>query len=1137
MLLNANGKTLPCLSTKTLLIMKFTVVFLLAAFLQAKAVTYAQNVSLNVRNASLSQVLGEIKKQSGYNFFYNDAMVKTGILVTIDIKSVPVEDALKLALRNQPLTFSIVNKTVVLKDKMLQPDFTAVLPPPEEFHGRVADSLGSPLIGATVRVKGTKELVITDGNGFFILKKVDDEQILIISFTGYTTKEVPVKQPGRNERNYSFTLQRSTNPLDEVQVIAYGTNTKRFNIGSVSTVSAADIKTSGATNITNALNGRVPGMEVTLNSGVPGARHLLQVRGQNTLSPSAASIAYDQPLIIVDGVPFPSQNADISMLLTNFNSGTGGFSALNGLNPSDIESISVLKDADATSIYGSQGANGVVVITTKKGKPGRNKVNVNVVTGPSKLSRGLDMMNTQQYLNMRHQAIINDSISAFPSDPSYFQDLQVYDTTKYTDFTKKYFGGTANSTDAHLSISGGSTYNTFMVSAGYTRQTYNFPGDFKDQRYSLHSSLSTRSFNNKFKADFGSDFSYGSNNAPGSTSVGKAMMTVPDHPDMMDAKGNLVWNYKGVDVSNNQLLAFLKQPFNVQNFLFNNYLRLSYQIIPGLNVTANAGYSMNMSKQYSANPVSSFKPGSTTASAGFARSDYQTINLEPQIDYTKNFGDGVLSILVGGTYKKVNNTSSEQFGTGYTDDALLQTISAATSISAEDAATLYKYVGGFGRINYQWKEKYIVNLTGRRDGSSNFGPGRRFGSFGSAGLGWIISEEHFFDGFKPVLSFAKISGNYGTNGSDGNAPYNYQPYWRVQSIGSTPNFDNTRPYIANNLLNPNYSWASKHSINLGLDLGFMDDRILMNLTYYRNRTSNQLTSYTLPTQTGFSSVIQNMNATLQDKGLELTISTRNITGKDFNWTTQFNISGNRNKLIAFPGLEKSPYNATYAIGKSTSLIYGFKTVGVNDTTGVFQYYNSKGGTTYLPSYSNINSGGDMQAIANAQTDFFGGLNNSFTYRNWGLSLFFKFSKAMARNYLAGLQYASPLPGGQINLPAFMENMFWKQPGDNAPLQRLTTGYYGAARNGQLAQRAGNYFTNSDAVYSDNTYLRLKSVYLTYSLSASSLKKIGIQGCTFNITAQNLFTITNYKFGDPEMPGTLYTVPLQRIITGGFSLDF
>ncbi|WP_343669679.1 SusC/RagA family TonB-linked outer membrane protein [Chitinophaga sp.] len=1118
--------------------MKFTVLLVLVACLQVRAATYAQNVSLNVRNAPLSQVLAEIKKQSGYNFFYNDAMVRTGIPVTIDVKSMPIEDVLKQALLNQPLTFSIVDRTVVLKDKMAQPDFTSLPAPPEDLHGRVADSLGNMLIGATVRVKGTKEVVITDGNGNFVLKNVDDKQVLIVSFTGYVTKEVPVKE-GSN-RVYLIKLSRSNNPLDEVQVIAYGTNTRRYNVGNVATLTSADIKSSGATNITNALNGRVPGLEVNVFSGVPGARQTFQSRGQNTLSSSATAIAFDQPLIIVDGIPLPSQNNDISMLLNSFNSGNGasGFSALNGLNPSDIESISVLKDADATSIYGSQGANGVVVITTKKGRPGRSRVNVSVVTGPSKISRGLDMMDTQQYLRMRHQAITLDSITTFPADQSYFKDLFVYDTTKYTDFVQKYYGGTANSTDAHLSMSGGSFNSTYMVSAGYTRQSYNLPGDFADKRYTLHSALGTHSSNNRIRADFGSDVSYETNNSSGSTSLGKAMMTVPDHPDMLDAKGNLVWTYKGQDVSGDQLLAELKKPFNLNSYLFNNYLRLGYEVIPGLNIAVNAGWAMNMTKQYSATPLAAANPTTgATAGANFGQSNNQNLNVEPQLDYKKTIGDGELQVLLGGTYRKATNSFSQQLGTGYTDDGLLGTIMAATAITNSDGASIYKYAGGFGRINYVYKDKYIMNLTGRRDGSSNFGPGHRFGNFGAIGLGWIISEEPFMKPLKKILSFAKISGNYGTNGSDGNAPYKYQPYWKVASISSTQSFDGTRPYVANNLYNPTYSWASKHSINLGLDLGFIEDKILVNLAYYRARTGNQLTAYTLPTQTGFSSVVKNMDAVLQDAGLELSIATRNITTKDFRWTTNFNISGNRNKLVAFPGLATSAYAATYSIGKSTSLVYGFKYAGINDTTGVFQYYKGNGTITSLPSYSNVAKGGDMQAIANAQTDFYGGLNNTFTYKNWNLSLFFKFSKAMAKNYLNGIQYASPLPGGQINLPVFMQDMFWTKPGDNATLQRLTTGYYGAAKNGTLAQRAGSYFSSSSAVYSDNTYLRLKSVAVSYSLPASSVKKLGIQSCAFNVTAQNLFTITNYKFGDPEMPGTLYTIPMQLIVTGGFNLEF
>lgn len=1118
--------------------MKFTVVFVLVACLQVKASTYAQNVSLNVRNASLELVFKEFKKQTGYNFFYNDAMVRTGIPVTVDLKSMPLEEAMKLALNNQPLTFSIVNKTVVLKDKLSTPEFTTLPAPPEELHGRVADSLGNLLVGATVRIKGTKEVVMTDSYGNFVIKNVDDKQMLVVSFTGYVTKEVPVKEG--NGRVYLIKLSRSTNPLDEVQVIAYGTNTRRFNVGNVQTITSADIKSSGATNITNALNGRIPGLEVNVFSGVPGARQTFQSRGQNTLASSASITAYDQPLIIVDGIPLPSQNNDISMLLTSFQTGNGasGFSALNGLNPADIESISVLKDADATSIYGSQGANGVVVITTKKGKPGRNRVNVSVVTGPSKISRGLDMMDTKQYLRMRHQAITNDSITTFPTDQSYFKDLFVYDTTKYYDFVSKYFGGTANSTDAHLSMSGGSINSTYMVSAGYTRQSYNIPGNFADKRYTLHSALGTHSANNKIRADFGSDVSYESNNSSGSTSLGKAMMTVPDHPDMLDSRGNLVWIYKGLDVSGDQLLAELKKPYNISSYLFNNYLRLGYEVIPGLDIAVNAGWAMNMTKQYSALPLAAVRPGSgSSASANFGQSNDQTINIEPQLDYKKTIGDGELQVLLGGTYRKATSGFTQQLGTGYTDDGLLGTIMAATAVSYSDGADIYKYVAGFGRINYVYKEKYIVNLTGRRDGSSNFGPGRRFGNFSAVGLGWIISEEPFMKPLSKVLSFAKLSGNYGTNGSDGNSPYKYQPYWKVSSVTSTQSFDGTRPYTANNLYNPNYSWASKHSINLGLDLGFMEDKILVSLAYYRARTGNQLTAYTLPTQTGFSSVVKNMDAVLQDAGLELSITSRNITTKDFRWTTNFNISGNRNKLISFPGLATSAYAATYSVGKSTNMVYGFKYAGINDTTGVFQYYKGNGAITSLPSYSNVSIGGDMQAIANAQTDFFGGLSNTFSYKNWNLNLFFKFSKAMTRNYLNGLQYSSAMPGTQINLPAFMENMFWTKPGDNAPLQRLTTGYYGAAKNGTLAQRAGGYFSSSSAVYSDNTYLRLKSVMLSYALPATSTKKLGIQGCTFNITAQNLFTITNYKFGDPEMPGTLYSIPMQLIVTGGFNLEF
>jgi TonB-dependent starch-binding outer membrane protein SusC len=1144
MLLNANGKTLPCLSTKTLLIMKFTVVFVLVACLQVKATTFAQNVTLNVRNASLEQVFGELKKQSGYNFFYNDAMLKAGLPVTIDVKGMPFEEALKECLANQPLSFSIVNKTVVLKDKVLQPDFLAVQPQPEDYHGRVTDSLRNGLVGATVRVKGTKYATVTDPNGNFVIKasELPEHAVLTVSYTGYNTLELPAFRNG-GVAQYEFTLKRSTNPLDAVQVIAYGTNTKRYSIGNVTTVTAEDIATSGATNIVNALDGRVPGMQISQFSGAPGARSTMQVRGQNTLKSTMATSGtpFDQPMIIVDGVPFAAQNSDISLFLSTFisNNGTGtmGFSSLNGINPADIESVSVLKDADATSIYGSQGANGVIVITTKRGKPGTSTFNVRVNTGPSKISRGLDMMNTQQYLAMRHQAIAADGLTV-DQDPNTFYDLTVFDTTKYTDWAKKYFSGTANTTDAHISMSGGTTQSTYMVAAGYTKATYNFPGDFSDQRYTLHSSVGTRSLNGKFRMDFGADFSYDNNNSPENPALGTALSLVPNRPDMTDDKGNLVWVYKGIDISSTQMLAYQKQFYTLQNFGMNDYVRMSYLIAKGLTITANAGYSLGMTKQYAATPLASLQPlNGTTASADFGRSDAQTLNLEPQIDYKTTIGRGDLSVLVGGTYKKVINSSDNQTADGYADDALLRTITAATNVSAYDNYSIYKYAGAFGRLGYVWDGKYIASFTGRRDGSSNFGPGHRWGTFASAGLGWIISEESFFENLKPTFSFLKLSGNYGTQGSDGNAPYNFQPYWKVANPSQSPNFDNVRPFTPVNLYNPNYSWASKKAINLGIDLGFLNDKLLLNATYYRDRTSNQITSYTLPTQTGFTSVVENMNATLQNSGLEFTITSRNITHQNFSWVTSFNISGNRNKLIAFPGLASSPYASFYSIGKSTTTVWGFKSAGVNDTTGVYQFYTSKGTITSRPSTTTVSSGGDVMPILDAKTDFFGGITNGFTYKHWSLALFFKFSKALSSNYLKGLGYNSQLPGQMFNLPVELQGKYWTKPGDHTPLQRLSSGSYMASDpNAQLAQRTGSYFSTSSGVYSDDTFLRLKSVSLSYSLGPDALKRAHIKGCTFNLQAQNLLTFTNYKFGDPEMPGILYTVPLQLMIEGGISID-
>ncbi|HTI10355.1 MAG TPA: SusC/RagA family TonB-linked outer membrane protein [Puia sp.] len=1123
--------------------MKLTIFLLLATFLQVSARTNAQTVTYTGRSVPLTTVFSAIKEQTGYLFFYRKEDLAGAGPVTLQLRNVPLQAALEQALAGQPLNFAIQGNTVFITLKPTPPPTSKSLLPegneealPPAVHGRVTDSLGNPLSGASVMIKGAKRGTSTDVRGDFELKGIAENVTLVISFTGFITKEYKVRD---YTNKFFVVMSRSNSPLDDVQVIAYGTTSRRFSVGSVSTVTSEEIEKQPVSNLLLTMEGRVPGLLVTPSNGAPGATVLTQIRGQNTIEslPAQGNAIYDQPLYIVDGVPFAPQNGNLSSFLNGDFAGIG-ISPLNNLNPANIESISVLKDADATSIYGSQGSNGVIVITTKKGKAGPTQFHLRAGTGPNKITRNLDMYNTQQYLQMRRIAQANDGLTG-STDPNFFLDLASWDTTKYTNWAKKFFGGSTNNTDVYGSLSGGVNNNTFIVSGGYTRSTFNFPGNFADNRWTLHSGLHHSSQDRRLTIDFSNDLTYDRNNSSAANGIGSALTLAPNLPDLLDPQGNLVWAYKGQDISNYQIMSALKTPYLVQSFTLNNSLRLGYQLAKGLSFSTGVGYSLVYTKQYSAYPLNSQNPAMfPTGSAHFGTGDFQTINIEPQLDYKKNIGKGVLTALLGGTYKQNVSSSNEQDGTGYTEDALLKTIQAATVVSNYDNYSILKYAGVFARLGYVYDREFILSLTGRRDGSSNFGPDHLFGNFGSAGLGWIFSEERAFQKLLPFVSYAKIAGNYGSTGSDGVAPYQFQPFWKLANTVTYPLFEGIRAYQPVNLNNPNYGWASKQALNLSLDLGFFHDRLLVNGTWYQNRTGNQLTSYPLPSQAGMSSVVENFNATLQDRGWEFSFTSTNIKTKDFKWSTSFNISANHNKLVAFPNIEKSSYNGIYQVGKSTNLQYGFKFAGINDTTGVFQFYNAKGARVYNGlSYSRASQGGDQIELGNTEAKYFGGMGNTFGYKGWSLTLFLHFSNALAHNWLSGV-YSGSIPGSLSNLPARLKmSDFWQKPGDNVSLERLTTGSYYANTNGTLAQRSTNYFGSSSAVYGNDFYVRLQNVALSYTLPANALKKAGVKNCSIYVNAQNLFTFTNYKFGDPETPGSFVSIPLQRIITGGLTLDF
>lgn len=1113
--------------------MRLTTVILIASLMQVSATGLAQKITLSKSNAPLETVITELRKQTRYNFVYTDLQIKKSRPVSIHVEQIELEEVLDQLFKDQPLAYSIDNRTVIIKEKKTG-FFGNLLARLQsiDIRGKVVDEVGNPLVGANVSVKGNSATVHTNNEGVFLLLNVKEDARLVISFIGYETKEIIA-----NKNLGTIQLKLSDAKLDQVQIIAYGAEAKRFSIGSVATVSAVDIARQPVTNPLLALQGQVPGLAVTGTSGVPGSTALVQVRGQNTLGTTLQVKPYDQPLFIIDGVPFAPQNVNISQLNSvvtqSFSGGISqatGISPFNSINPNDIESISILKDAAATSIYGSQGANGVVLITTKKGKAGKTTVDFNLNSQFNYAAKPVEFLNTQQYLQLRKEAFVTDGITP-SSDPNdyigFAPDLTIFDQSKYTDWQNTIAGKTTNNTDLHATVSGGNASNTFLVAGGYTRSNYNYPGDFSDERFTLHSALHSASANKRFTLDLVTDYGYDQNNSAGYGGT-RGVVLAPNLPDLIDASGNLIWNYKGYPLSVQNFYSSLMQPTYLQNFNFNSSLNISYKLLEGLTIGANVGYSRSNTIERSENPASSQEPTYAQASAAFGDNASQAINVEPQINYSKTIGKGVLTALLGGTYKKVTSDISQVQAYGYSNDNFLGTIIGATTTYPSEDINLYKYIAGFARFKYIYDQKYIIEVSGRRDGSSNFGPGRQFGNFASIGAGWIFSEEKAFKEVLPFFSYGKLSGSYGSTGGDASRAYSYQALY--QNISSVPAFQNIKQAYAYNLYNPDFRWATKKSLNLALDLGFFNDRLFLNATYYRSREGDQLVDYPLPVQSGFTRVFGNLDAKVQNKGWEFTATSTNIKSRNFSWTTNFNLTFNRNKLLDFPDLAASAYANKYIIGQPTSIIIGYRYKGVNPETGLYEFYDKNGNATYTPKSGTVANGGDQMPIGNMEVRYMGGFGNNLTYKNFSLYVFCQFSSGNAPNYLSGLYY-SDFPGALTNQPVAILGEYWQKAGDKASIQRLASSYNSSSMSTLAA------FTQSDGIYSNDTYLRVKTVSLSYALSNAFLQKVHVKGANIYVNAQNLFTITNYKVGDPEQPGTFTAFPIQRIVALGLNFKF
>ncbi|MDX1955398.1 MAG: SusC/RagA family TonB-linked outer membrane protein [Chitinophagaceae bacterium] len=1104
------------LTAKLLLIMKLTAILLLAAGLTASAHGHSQKVSLRVKDAPIEEVFRSLKKQTGYNFVYANDVLTQAKPVNLSISNSTLDEVLLLLFKSQPLSYAVVDKVVVVKVSLVSPKENmgdeAVVLPPIEITGKVTTKEGEPLAGASVVIKRTGRGTQTDANGNFKLTGVEAGDVLTISYTGYTQKTVKVG----DTKTIFLALEVASNELDHVVVQAYGTTTNRFNTGNIAKVTAAEIEKQPVMNVLQALQGRVAGLNITQTNGFASSPFKVELRGRNSLSSRLAD-----PLYIVDGVPYFvgggnfSQSEGLSLTVSGIEGPAIGQSPLFSINPSDIESVEVLKDADATAIYGSRASNGVILITTKKGKIGKPKLDVNVYQGINKVTRYWKLLNTQQYLEIRRESFVNEGLGSVLDDPAFdvfWPDIKIWDSTRNIDWQKEIYGGVGRSTNVQLGLSGGDGKTQYRIGGGYSRSTDILTVSGASQSGSFQFSLSNKITNN-LRVNLITNYSY--NKLDYVNLPGDAALLPPNAPPIFDSIGNLNWEgWK--DMQSAFTFGSFKQKYDAQtNNLISN-ISLSYQISRVLHLQTSLGYTDTRLDQVYKYPKSSRPPQSILSRfSDFGKNVIKNWTIEPQITFNDHLGKGKLNVLIGASIQHNTTKGTSIRATGFTTDALIGDMKAASSISVNaDNYSAYRYAGLFGRINYNLLDKYIVNLSLRRDGSSRFGSDKQFGNFGAIGGAWIFSEESWMKNIH-FLSYGKLRASYGVTGGDGIGDYSYLSRWQ----GTAP-YQGTAALYPIQLNNPDFHWETNKKLEAAIETGFFKDRVMFSASWYRNRCGNQLIDFRLPYLSGFGSVVNNSPALVQNTGWEYTLTAKIFNRKKFKWTIVSNFSFNRNKLIAYPGLDQSPFRENLEIGKPISLVRLLHNTGVDSLTGMYTYEDRTGngtiGRTLGPN--------DDRFAYDLTPVFSGGLGNNFEIKNFTISAFFRVIKQSGINgFLASLKG----PITSTNMPVEILSR-WRKPGDITDIAKL-------ALNSSTSLSNLRY---SDLMYSDASFIRLQNLSISYSLGDGVLKRLKLTRVSFFLQGENVFIIpfTKYKGMDPETGNFGRGMPPMRALTMGINLS-
>ncbi|QFG53453.1 SusC/RagA family TonB-linked outer membrane protein [Chryseobacterium sp.] len=957
---------------------------------------------------------------------------------------------------------------------------------------------GQPLSGVTVSQEGSTQATVTNSSGRYQLSVSGADPGIIFRHPNHPLWREEVA--GRTAIDVE--LGAKVQQIQEVTINAgYYTVKDKERTGSIAKVTAKDIENQPVTNVLSAIQGRMAGVSITQGGGNPGGGFDIQIRGRNSLRREG-----NDPLYIIDGVPILSESpSKLSATVFPYSS----LNPLNSLNPNDIQSIEILKDADATAIYGSRGANGVILVTTRKGRKGRTDFRLNSSYSLSELARKMKMMNTEQYLGMRRKAFSNDGLTVYPATA--YDINGTWGQNRSVNWQDELIGKTAVSTQAQASLSGGSETTDYLISFGHQKQTTVFPADFGYTTNNVATSFSYRTPDRRLELGLANQLSFQKNTVISEDLTNKTLTLSPNAPRLYSSDGSLNWEN---NTFTNPLAAFLATYTNSTKFL-NTNMNAQYRLAPQMTLRLNSGISWQAFEEWSLKPHTVNNPsyGLTSANSTAFKNSLQSFSyiLEPQWGWERKWGSHAVELLVGGTVQQAVSDQAGIQGYGFESNALMQNLGAAkTKVVTDQVRSQYRYAAGFGRLNYRWKKRYILNMTGRRDGSSRFGPNNRFANFGALGAAWIFSDEPFLQE-SSWLSFGKLRGSIGTAGNDRIGDY---MFLNTYTVGSNI-YDGTTGLNPSRLYNPDFSWEQTVKTEAALELSFLKDRLSLTGAWYRNRSSNQLVGIPLPFTTGFSSVQANLPATVQNTGWELELSAKPITAAALKWETGFNISIPNSKLLSFPGLEGSTYVNQFVVGQPLTLVKVYQLEGIDPVTGLYRFMDFNGD-------GKISSPDDNKVIERVGVEYFGGWNNRLRYKQLELSFLFQFVKQRNWNY----NRIMPTPGTMNNQPVEVLNAWAPENPDAA---------YMAYTSGSNAQKnaAHSYFQNSTAAVGDASFIRLKNVQLNFRLPSGL---VGLKEAMVYVQGQNLLTLTNYFGLDPEFILTGYLPPLKTW-SAGVQLNF